>query len=134
MAGTRCGRKGLEAAELEFELGDVGDSERLLLSSGLLLTLLLLLLLWLCTVREPKMLSMLNIEAAAAAVAVTAAAEPTLESLKVKRSSSIMVAPDWEPSSEEGVWDCVNWWWCCCFWLVVWFICWVYSFVFSFFL
>jgi len=48
--------------------------------------------------REPSMLSMVKSEAAAADAAVAAPL-----TLTRGRSSSKMVTPDWEPSSEEGV-------------------------------
>jgi len=102
MAGTLCGRMGLAAAlELEFELGEAGDSAPLLFSPKLMpfgvspfwLPLLPMWFPWLAAdpppcCLEPRMLSMVNRDAAAA--------PPRL-------SSSRMVTPDWLPSSEEGV-------------------------------
>lgn len=102
MAGTLCGRMGLAAAlELEFEFGEAGDSAPLLFRPKLMpfevspfwLPLLLMWLPWLGAVpppcwREPKMLSIVKRDAAAA--------PPLL-------SSSRMVTPDWLPSSEDGV-------------------------------
>lgn len=121
MAGTRCGRIGLVAAELELELGEAGESERFVPPMTiwlvlLLLLLLLILLLLTADLEPPKILSIVNREAAAAAaVAVPAAG-------RCGRSSSMMVAPDCDPSSEEGVcdWGC----WCCwCWWCCIWFCC-----------
>uniref|UniRef100_A0A1B0A4B2 Uncharacterized protein n=1 Tax=Glossina pallidipes TaxID=7398 RepID=A0A1B0A4B2_GLOPL len=98
-----CSIGGLVAAELEFELGEAGESEPLPL-------LMLISWLWLevfdvvtaatCDL-EPNILSIVKREAAAAAaVAVLPAAEG-----RGGRSSSMIVTPDREPSSEDGVCD-----------------------------
>ncbi|KAI9586291.1 hypothetical protein GQX74_002138 [Glossina fuscipes] len=98
-----CSIGGLVAAELEFELGEAGESEPLpllMLISWLWLEVFAVVTAATCDL-EPNILSIVKREAAAAAaVAVLPAAEG-----RGGRSSSMIVTPDRDPSSEDGVCD-----------------------------